>query len=187
MKLRRLATTIGITFGISLLCVFLVAIVAMAVDRARTTYPTPEMRSTFLQSYTLAPVLDRFRCAKHPYGGGDGFGSGAGYGFTTHDRELHHFFVMKPSERAALMAALFESVASQLNSAGAQISAETGDAAAGFHFDYVIGKSRGAVSIDPLTNANGARTEKAYRLLCPDSVPVSVNVRIEEKWNKSGA
>ncbi|MGA9510558.1 MAG: hypothetical protein WBV55_18200 [Candidatus Sulfotelmatobacter sp.] len=187
MKLRRLATAGGITFGISLLCVFLVAIAAMVVDRARTTYPTPEMRSAFLQSYTLAPVLDRFTCTKHPYGGGDGFGSGAGYGFATHEREFHHFFVMKSSERAALMAALFESVASQLNSAGAQISAETGEAAAGFHFDYVIGKSRGTVSIDPLEKTNPAQTEEAYRLMCPDSVSVLVNVRIEEKWIKSGA
>jgi hypothetical protein len=72
MKLRRLVTAVGFTFGISLLCVFLLAIVATVVDRARTTYPTPEMQSAFLRTYTLNPVLDRFRCAEHPYGGGEG-------------------------------------------------------------------------------------------------------------------
>ncbi len=47
----------------------------MVVDRARTTYPTSEMQSAFLRTYTLNPVLDRFRCTKHPYGEGEGFGS----------------------------------------------------------------------------------------------------------------
>lgn len=94
---------------------------------------------------------------------------------------------MKASERAALMGALFESVTSQLNRAGARIIAESGDAAAGFHLEYIIGKSRGTVSIDRLRDTSQGRTEKAYRLLCPDSVPISVNVRIAEKWIKSGA
>jgi len=84
------------------------------------------------------------------------------------------------------MAALVESITSQLNSAGAQIGAETGDAAEGFQFDYVTGKSRGTIRIDPLKDTNEPQEARAYGQLCPGEVPVSVSIRIEEKWIKSG-
>jgi hypothetical protein len=186
MKLRRLVAAVGITLAISLLSVFLAGVVVVVVDQARMTYATPETQSPFLRSATLTPVLNRFSSTKYPSRGSDSSSSGAGYGFATHDREFHHYFAIKSSEREALMAALVESITSQLNSAGAQIGAETGDAAEGFQFDYVTGKSRGTIRIDPLKDTNEPQEARAYGQLCPGEVPVSVSIRIEEKWIKSG-
>jgi hypothetical protein len=180
MKLRRLLTAIGIIFGISLLCISLFGIAAAVVNQARITYATPEMQSPFLRTYTLDLVLDRFRSTRHSYGGGDGSGSGAGYGFTTHEREFHHFFVMHSSQRAALMKALIVSVSSQLNNTGAQIVAETGSAAEGVQFRYLAGPTSGTVTIEPPLPA----IEGSVPFLCPGETPVSVNMRIEEKWTK---
>ncbi|MFZ0773191.1 MAG: hypothetical protein WCA49_22400 [Candidatus Sulfotelmatobacter sp.] len=183
MKIRRLVTGVGITLGVSLLGMFLVGIVAAVADQARIVYATPEMYSPFLRTYTLTPVLDRFRSTKHSYSGGDGSGSGAGYGFTTHEREFHHFFVMKSSERPALMAALVESVSSELSNTGAQIVTETGSADEGVQFRYIAGQSSGTVTIEPPSRPANARVP----FLCPDEMPISVNIRIEEKWTKPGA
>jgi hypothetical protein len=183
MKLRRLATGIGTALGTAALCVFLFGAVATIVDQARITYATPEMQSPFLRTYTLTPVLDRFRCIKYPSGTGDGSGAGAGYGFTTHEREFYDFFVMQSSERDTLMKALIESVSFQLNSTGARITAQTGSPEEGMQFRYIAGPTIGTVTIKPPS----LQAQVRIPFLRPDEMPVSVDIRIDEKWTKPEA
>jgi hypothetical protein len=180
MKLRQVLTAVGIMAAVFVLCVFTFAVVAAIVDQARLTYATPEMQSCFLRTYTIAPVLERFRLTTHIYSGGDGSGSGAGYGFATHEREFHYFFVMHSNKRDELMRALVDSLSSQLNITGAQIISQTGSMSEGIQFRYVAGPASGAIVVDPPSRALGG----LIPFLCPDEINVSVNMRVEEKWTR---
>lgn len=183
MKLRQLVTAIGTALGVSVLCVFLAGIVAAVVAHARITYSTPEMQSAFLRTYTLTPVLEHFRSNKYSFSGGEGSGSGAGRGFTTHEREFHHSFVMRASERAALMNALVEGVSLQLKSAGAQIISESGNTREGIQFVYIAGPSTGIIRIEPPSPTIHHQIPR----VCPNEVSVSVNIEINEKWTRPAA
>ncbi len=185
MTLPRLAKAVMIAIGSAPVCLLLVSIVWAVVDNALTVYPTPETQSAFLRTYTPARVFERFRSSKHCSHEGDAAGSGAGRGYATHQKEFEPFFVMQSRERAAFMAALAEDISSGLASTGAKIVAESGDTTDGYQFRYSSGKSIGSVTIEPPKDVDQSQVT-GHEPLCPGEAPISIHIRIEEKWVKAG-
>lgn len=186
MRLKQLLTAVGNIFGIALLCVFLVAIVSAAIDRARLVYATPETQSSFLRAYTPERAFDRFRSEKHSSHQQVGTNAGAGAGFATHEKQFEFAFIMQSRQRNALMASLVKDVSFYLKSAGAQIISGTGNDDNGLRFQYRAGKSRGIVTIEPPEQVDQFEVT-GREPLCPDEVPISIRIHIEEKWIKTGA
>ena len=136
-----------IELSVLLLTVGVVA-VPLIWDRVHTFYPTPETESAFLKSYTPTNVLDRFKDE-----GGSYLGSRtavACHDSVTHAATFDGYFALRSEEWMPLMDALRDDVAAQLVGNGARILNQGGDARAGFHFDYKLGKTVGSVTISSL-------------------------------------
>jgi hypothetical protein len=159
---------------------FAVAVVAVPVvwDRIHEFYPTPETESAFLKNYTPTNVLNEFK----DEGGSsylDGRSAGAGHDSVTHGATFDGYFAMRPERWMPLMNALRDDVAAQLVRNGARILSQGGDARAGFHFDYKLGKTVGSVTISPL-----ALTSLIHRKMpVPDgAVDTHTSIEVAEKW-----
>src|SRR5208282_5326012 len=94
--------------------------------------------------------------------------------------------VMHYADRAALMTALDQDMASLLTGSGAQVLENSGNDRDGFHFRYAAGKSVGTVIIKPPETIADAEKHLG-RPLCPGEIDVWVRLNIEETWYRSGA
>ena len=138
------------------LCVFLLSVGWLIWNRVHkssptpetTISPTPETESAFLKNYTPTNVLNRFNDGQASYGSGRG--AGAGHDSVTHAADFRGDFALCSEQFVPLMDALSDDVAAQLVGKGARILNQIGDARAGFHFDYKLGKTVGSVTISRL-------------------------------------
>src|SRR3954447_14635209 len=121
-------------------------------DRLHTFYPTAETESAFFKNYTPANVLDQFE----EEGSGAQLGgrtAAAGHDSVTRAATFDGYFALRSEKWMPLMDALRDDVAAQLVGNGARVLSEGGDARAGFHFDYKLGKTVGSVTISPFALA----------------------------------
>jgi hypothetical protein len=127
------------------------ALVGLQVwQRFHTLYPTPETKSAFLKSYTPKSVFESFEEAGEGSSYSDHKGGGAGSKFVTHSAGFEWHFAMRSERWMPLMDALRNDVYEQLVASGAEVLNQSGDAHSGFHFEYKLGNSFGAVTISPL-------------------------------------
>ena len=116
-------------------------------DRGHTFSPT-ETESAFLKNYTPTNVLNRFNNGQASYS--NGRGAAFGHDSVTHTANFDGDFALCSEKFMPLMDALSDDVAAQLVGNGARILSQIGEARAGFHFDYKLGKTVGSVTIAPL-------------------------------------
>jgi hypothetical protein len=159
-----------------------ITVLASEIDRSLTVYPTPETQSTFLKSYSSAPVVERLK-AKQSSSSQNSRDSSAGRKFATHHAEEEQYFVMASELKSPLIAAMRDDICHKLVEHGARIIGKT-DSPAGFEVRYDLGKSRGIVALDPLQYVDPK--------ILMGSVPVPVTnealvlrVRIAETWSKA--
>ena len=164
------------------LSVLLVTVGVVAVpliwDRVHKFYPTPETESAFLKTYTPTNVLDRFNEGQGA-SYADGRTAGAGHDSVTHTATFDGYFALCSEKWMPLMDALRDDVAAQLVANRPHILSQGGDARAGFHFDYKLGKTLGSVTISPL-----ALTSRiARRMPLPSGmVDAHTSIEVAEKW-----
>lgn len=140
--------------------------------------PTPETESAFLKNYTPKNVLKRFNDGQASYS--DGTTAGAGYESVTHTARFDGDFALCSEKFMPLMDALKDDVATQLVGNGARILSQVGEAPAGFHFDYKVGKTVGSLTISPLqlTSLLLGRTMPQPNCM----VGVHTSIEVAEKW-----
>lgn len=82
------------------------------------------------------------------------------------------------------MDALSDDVAARLAGNGARILSQIGDARAGFHLDYKLGKTVGSVTITPLelTPLDPARVLGHSRAVPTCMVGVHTRIDVAEEW-----
>jgi hypothetical protein len=131
-------------------------------------------------------VFERFRYSSRVSHESDSETSGAGHGFAAHRKEFDTFFVMQSRERTPFLAALAEDISAELASTGAKILSLSGNTAAGLQFHYLTGRSSGSVTIEPPKDVDQSEVT-GREPLSPGDAPISIRIRIEEKWAKSGA
>jgi hypothetical protein len=175
-------TTRRLLWLIPVAAVLLAPIILFLISRALTVYPALATETQFLQAYTPNRVLERFRDSKYSSSTGSSAGDGAGLGFATHTRGFDQQFVMRLSDRTALISALDRDVTSFLTNTGAKVISETGNVTDGLCLRYVSGKSNGTVTIEPMAQA----LMQGFRGWGPDEDNVLVRIRIEETWFRSG-
>jgi hypothetical protein len=159
-----------------------VVVVPLVWNRIHTVYPTPETESTFLKNYTPTNVLEEF----NDEGGSSylrGRSAGAGHDSVTHGATFDGYVALRAERWMPLMNALRDDVAAQLVGNGARILSQGGDARAGFHFDYKLGKTVGSVTISPL-----ALTSLIHRKMpLPDGMAdTHTSIGVAEKWFPKG-
>ncbi len=163
------------------LSVLLLTVVAVPLiwDRVHTFYPTPETESAFLKNYTPTKVLDRFQEEGGSYLGGRT--AAAGHDCVTRAATFDGYFALRSEKWMPLMDALRDDVAAQLVGTGARILSQGGDARAGFHFDYKLGKTVGSVTISPFALAPTSFTHR--RMPLPNGVvDAHTSIEVAEKW-----
>ena len=167
------------------LSVLLLTIGVVAVprvwDRVHTLYPTPETESAFLKNYTPTNALNPFNNGQASYSGGRT--AGAGQESVTHTATFEGYFALCSEKFVPLMNALKDDVAAQLVGNGAHILSQIGEAPAGFHFDYGLGKSVGSVTIPPLElppHVGGTLSRSMSQPNC--KVEVRTRINITEEW-----
>jgi hypothetical protein len=141
-------------------------------------YPSPETQSAFLKNYTPTNVLNRFNKGQ---GGSylDGRTAEAGHESVTHTATFNGYFALSSETWMPLMDALRDDVATQLVGNGARILGQGGDARAGFHFDYKLGKTVGSVTISPLE----LTPLLSRRMPLPNGmVDAHTSIEVAEKW-----
>ena len=143
--------------------------------------PTPETESAFLKNYDPTDVMKRFN-------GGRGVSdrdrtAAAGRDSVTHTAGFRGNFGLCSENFVPLMNALRDDVAAQLAGSGARILNQIGEARAGFHFDYKLGKAVGSVSIPPLELIPGFEDTRGRNVAQPNcTVDVHTSIDISEKW-----
>src|SRR5215475_11501056 len=100
---------------------------------------TPETESAFLKNYTPTNVLNRFNERQASYASGRGAASG--HDSVTHTANFEGDVGLCSESFMPLMDALRDDVATQLVGNGARLLSQIGEAPAGFHFDYKLGKT----------------------------------------------
>lgn len=173
------------------LSVLLLAVGVLIWDRVHTFIhqatdlisPTPETESEFLKNYTPTNVLNRFNDGQASYS--NGRTAGAGYESVTHTANFEGYFALCSEKFMPLMDALRDDVAAQLVGNGARILSQIGEAPAGFHFDYKLGKTVGSVTISPLelpphVSGTGTLSRSMPHPNC--MVDVRTRIDVAEKW-----
>jgi hypothetical protein len=147
-------------------------------ERTHTIYATAETESAFLKNYTPKKVIETFEdeaglSFSHHHG------AAAGGDFVTHTAGFEVYFALRSEKWMPVMNSLRDDVATQLTRDGAQILSQSGDARAGFQFDYKIGKSMGSLTISPL-----ATTNLIHRVtpLPEGTADVIARIEFSEKW-----
>src|SRR5579872_133148 len=146
-------------------------------DRLYTLYPTPETESAFLKNYDPTDMMKRFNDGRGSSGASRT--AAAGRDSVTHTAEFRGDFPLCSEKFVALMYALRDDVTAQLVGNGAQILNQIGEAQAGFHFDYKLGKTVGSVSIPPLELTPGFEDTRGGirpHANCAVEVNTSINV-----------
>jgi len=154
----------------------------VGIEQARLVRATPANESAFLKTYSPNPVVDRFKVAAISEESGSSEGSDIG--FAIHQREFGPTVIIHSADWIALMQALRDDIASRLAAQQAEIVEESGSAADGFTIQYASGRTRGTLLLGPLKGMPEYRISNAEP--GSDQVPVSVRIRIDEKWFKSG-
>ena len=173
-------TTRRLFFSVALAVIFF-SLTLFLIHHLLTVHPTVATETRFLVAYTPNRALDQFRDARYSSSTGSSDGHGAGLGFATHSKGFDEQFVLRSSDRTALMTALDRDLMSCLTDTGAKVISETGSSADGRRLSYVAGPSTGTVNIEPPTEA----LVRGFHGWGPEEEYVSVRIRIEETWFKS--
>jgi len=185
MTLQRFAKNICGAIVKALACLIVVGLIWSVVESSLTVYPTTEMQTRFLQSYTPDQTIDRFRNSMYSSGEIGSTGAAAGRGFATHERNFDYSIVVQYADCTNLMAALDKEMAFQLTSRGAQVMSHARNDVEGIHLRYVAGKVAGAVIIKPPELISNP--ERFFRRpLGPGEIAVRMQIRIEETWFRAG-
>jgi hypothetical protein len=146
------------------------------------TFSPAETESAFLKNYTPTNVLNRFNGGKASYGSGSG--SAFGHDSVTHKADFQGDFALCSEKFVPLMDALSDDVAARLVGNGAHSLSQIGDARAGFHFDYKLGKTVGSVTIAPLELTPLDPTRLVGNSMPVPNCMVGVHTRTDvvEKW-----
>jgi hypothetical protein len=163
-----------IALSVLLLSVGLVVFIRAFLNR-HTVYPTHETESAFLKNYAPRSAVEPFESKQFNSQWFYQESAAAGKGFATRQAAFHGKVAIKPAKWMSLMTALNNDVSIQLLRDGAQILSATGDPRDGFHFDYKLGKSYGAVTISPLETDRNPQVPEG----CVQAV---VDVALSEKW-----
>lgn len=150
-------------------------------NHVHTFSPTLETESAFFKNYTPTNALNRFNDGQASYTSGRG--GVAGYDSVTHTADFHGDFALCSENFMPLMDALKDDVAAQLLRNDAQIVSRIGEASAGFHFDYKLGKIVGSVTISPLElppHVSGTFSRSMPHPKC--MVEVRTSIAVTEKW-----
>lgn len=140
-----------------------------------TVYPTRETESAFLKNYAPRSAVEPFESKQFNSQWFYRESAAAGEGFATHQGAFHGKVAIKPEKWMSLMTALNNDVSTQLLRDGARILSATGDPRNGFHFDYRLGRSYGAVTISPLEINRSPQIPEG-------SVQAVVDVALSEQW-----
>jgi hypothetical protein len=152
-----------------------IAISVLVFQHRRTVYPDPTTESAFLKNYAPQSVAEPFDSHQFNSQWSHHQSDAAGESFATHRGEFQGKFAIHQERWVPLMTALSDDVSTELSREGAQILSQTGDPRGGFHFDYILGKSYGALTISPLETYKNSQ--------CPEgTVAVVVNISLVEKW-----
>lgn len=154
-------------------------------NRGHTFSPT-ETESAFLKNYTPTSVLNRFNDGQASYS--NGTGTGYGRDSVTHKANFEGDFALCSERFMPLMDALRDDIAARLAGNGARILSQIGDARAGFHFDYKLGKTVGSVTITPLelTPLDPARVLGHSRPVPNCMVGIHTRIDVAEEWFPKG-
>ncbi len=133
-------TTRRLLLVIPLAALFLAIVGPAVVDHALIVYAAPEMQSQFLRAYSPQQVFARFQDSSYSSTGSSGNSAGAGLGFATHSKSVDQELVMHYADRAALMTALDQDMASLLAATDAQILENSSNDRDGFRLRYVSEK-----------------------------------------------
>lgn len=164
--------------------------VAVALwSESRMVYPTPDRKSTFLQTYTPDVVVRPFFSPTWAGNWGGSKEALAGEGHATFKEYFQARFGMRSEEQPALMSTMSQSVVAALESSGARITDRSGSDAKGYQFKYAEGKSAGNIVLQPvrrLVEPDLAGFGRGYIevLKSPGETPVEVAMSIEETWTK---
>ncbi|HET9308225.1 MAG TPA: hypothetical protein VFO46_19560 [Candidatus Sulfotelmatobacter sp.] len=150
-------------------------------ERGQTSSPF-ETESAFLKSYAPTNVLNRFNDGQASYSHGNG--AAFGHDSVTHEANFDGDFALCSEKFVPLMDALSDDVAAQLVGNGARILSQIGEARAGFHFDYKLGKTVGSVTITPLelTPTDPASILGHSKPVPNCMVGVHTSIKVAEKW-----
>ena len=166
------------------LSVLLLTVGWLIWDRVHTPLSlSPETESAFLKNYTPTNILNRFNEGQASYSGGRG--AAAGHDSVTHTARFDGNFALCSEKFMPLMDALSDDVAAQLVGNGARILSQIGEAPAGFHFDYKLGKTVGSVTISPLElppHVSGTSTLSRSMPHPNCMVEVHTSIEVAEKW-----
>ncbi len=179
-KSGQLFKILLIALPIVLVCVPILRVVVADTD---IVYPTPLTQSAFLKNYSPASTIARFRIEGSGAQESGPAGSSAGRGCAFHHKEFQSLFVIATGNETAVMADMEREIKSNLARESARIVAETGRASERFQFDYVAGKGKGTVAVDPIVIVD-------HKLVDPSELPlgevaVELRVRITETWYKA--
>ena len=154
-------------------------------DRVHTFSPL-ETGSAFLKNYTPTNVLNRFNEGKASYS--NGRGAAFGTDSVKHTANFEGSFGLCSEKFVPLMDALSDDVAAQLVGNGASILSQIGEARAGFHFDYKLGKTVGSVTITPLELTPVEPTSfLGHSTPVPNCmVGVHIQINVAEDWFPKG-
>jgi hypothetical protein len=173
---RQRLTILLIALPILALCVPILRVVVANTDMV---YPTPVTQSAFLNSYSPASTISRFRIEGSGAQESAPGSSSAGRGCAFHDKEFRSLFVIGSEDEATVMADMERDIKSNVARYGARVVAETGRAPGRFQFDYVAGKSKGSVVVDPIVSLVDPSG------LPPGEVAIELGIQITETWYKA--
>jgi hypothetical protein len=123
-------------------------------------------------------VVERFK-ANGAAESATGASDGAGREFTTHDRELKATIVINLNNWVAILQSLRDDAVANLTAQECRIVKESGDAASGFQIQYMSGRSRGTVTIEPLKSVDPGIFAA---LPAPGKIIVQCRIHVIERW-----
>ncbi len=169
--------------ALALLVVVAGCLVWFAVDQPRLVSPSSENESAFLKTYSPDKVIARFKAAQFSEQA-LGTSGGAGRGFATHEADFEPTLVIQSKDWAALMQALRDEIDSSLTAQRGRIVEQSGNASDGFQIKYVLGKSQGIVSVEPVQSVAAASLGGVGS--GPGESTVRLRICIKETWFKAG-
>ena len=164
-----------ILIALSVLLTFCIVVSVLLVQHRRIVYPDRETESAFLKNYAPQSAAEPFDSHQLNSLWSHYQSDAAGVGFATHSGGFQRKFAIRSEQWVSLMTALSDDVSTQLSRDGAQILAKTGDPRAGFHFDYKLGRSYGALTISPLEATTNPQLPEG-------TVAVVLDIALVEKW-----
>lgn len=181
----------GSVIGISLVGLLSIFAVALSGDD-KMVYPTPELRSAFLDTYNPDSVIKPFMSPRWIGSLGNSDVPEGGSGTATFKKTFEARFAMQSHDRQRLANALRDQIVVELKASGVTFE-QHGNDAEGFKFRYVEGKSAGSITLKPvqqldedhLGGPNGSGPSKlSLQFLQPGEIPVQVGVAVDETRTK---